>query len=81
LTLRIELSIIPFGDEDEKRVIETINVSNLGPADRPDLFQYVVEHNDYKNYDNDTLRVLHNRRQGALKLAQIALQELNGAHI
>ena len=77
MTLRIELSIIPFGDESKKRVIETMNVSNvtlkegdigIGVPDR-----YVVEYNSYKNYTDDTPRVSHFRSDGAIALAIKAL--------
>lgn len=83
MTLRVELSIIPFGDETKKRVIETINISNLGVAevqgrlslDDPE-YEYVVEHNDYKKFDDHTPRVYHLRHHGALMLAWKALDRL-----
>jgi len=83
VTLRVELSIIPFGDETKKRVIETINISNLGVAEVPGRltlddpeYEYVVEHNDYKKFDDNTLRVYHKRNDGALRLAAEALDRV-----
>lgn len=78
MTLRVTLEIVPFGDESKKRIIETINVSNLGryQGDDSDLFQYVIEHNNYKNYTDTTPRVSHFRKDGAICLAYKALQHL-----
>lgn len=79
MTLRVEISIIPFGDEDKKRVIETLNISNItfkeGCSATGEDF-YVIEHNDYKNYNEDTPRVHHQRKDGALTLVKLALKKL-----
>lgn len=74
MTLRVELSIIPFGDETKKRVIETFNISNISmletfPQQQDDDDLYVVEHNTYKKYDDDSYRLLHKRKHGAIELA------------
>lgn len=74
MTLRVELSIIPFGDETKKRVIETINISNLGVT-RENICEYVVEHNSYKSYEDGTPRVYHDRDDGAIWLAAKALEK------
>ena len=78
MTLRIEISIVPFGDESKKKVIETFNVSNITlmekfPDQEVDDNLYVVEHNDYKNYNKDNYRLLHKRHHGAIELASKVL--------
>lgn len=78
MTLRIEISIIPFGDETEKKVIETFNISNITmwetfPDQEVGDNLYVVEHNDYKNYNEDNYRLLHKRQNGAIELASKVL--------
>lgn len=76
MTMRVEISIIPLGDESRKRVIETFNISNItfeeGPLNGKD--HYVVEHNDYKNYSSSTPRVEHRRSDGAIQLVIKALK-------
>jgi len=78
MTLRVEISIIPFGNESKKRVIETVNISNVSFTETTEIGydKYVIEHNNYKNYDKDTPRVTHIRQQGALTLARKALERL-----
>lgn len=73
MTLRVEISIIPFGNEDEKRVIETLNISNILPTP---ISTYVIERNSYKKYDEDTPRVTHSRTDGALVLVRKAIEAL-----
>lgn len=73
MTLRVILQIVPFGNEDKAYTIETLNISNIkqngfGNCD------YVIEHNDYRNYTDDTPRVNHNRQDGALELVRKALE-------
>lgn len=75
MTLRITIEIVPFGVEAKKRVIETINVSNITPG-HDDPAEYVIEHNDYKHYNETTPRVRHRRDDGALVLARKALEEI-----
>lgn len=80
MTLRVTLEIVPFGDEDQKYVIETVNISNMGPDeewDDPSICEYIIEHNEYKKFSKPLLAVSHNRKQGALVLAELALAELN----
>lgn len=77
MTMRITISIVPFGREKDEYTIETINVSNLGTTDLRE-WEYVVEHNSYKNYDHTTPRVFHERSKGAIALAAKALEKLSG---
>jgi hypothetical protein len=79
MTLRVKISIVPFGDESKEYEIERLNISNrsfeegdLPNGDCP----YVVEHNSYKNFDENTSRVSHSRSDGALVLVRKALEEL-----
>ena len=77
MTLRVEISIVPFGEEANKRVIETLNISNVTPTRRNDeRHEYVIEHNEYKNYSLDTPRVSHYRPDGALWLVRRALERV-----
>lgn len=81
MTLRVELSIIPFGEEDKKRIIETINISNDGISvnerwAEDGYYNYLVEHNEYKKYTDETLRISHRRADGAIRLAGSALMAL-----
>lgn len=74
MTLRVTLSIVPFGEEDKERVIEVINISNLGQLQGNNCI-YVVEKNSYKEYEEGTPRVLHDRDDGAIWLAAKALEK------
>lgn len=85
MTLRVILQIVPFGDESQIKEIGRLNISNVshkegrGVAEYPDGShddRYVIEVNDYKNYNDKTPRVFHKRSQGAWKLVQIALNKL-----
>lgn len=79
MTLRIELSIIPFGIEEEKRIIEVLNISNVsfdeGITETGEN-TYVIEHNNYKNYGELTPRVFHKRSDSALTLLRKSLEVL-----
>lgn len=74
MTLRVELSIIPFGDESKKRVIHQINISNISlhPGDN---CKYGVEVDKYKTEKYDSI-VDHRRSLGALKLVHSVFEEL-----
>ncbi|CAB4139165.1 hypothetical protein UFOVP346_25 [uncultured Caudovirales phage] len=74
MTLRIDVSIVPFGDESEIRNIYTVNVSNLGTLDG-DLCEYGVEVDKYKTKDYDTY-VTHHRSDGAMMLVLKAITEV-----
>ena len=75
MTLRLELSIIPFGDEDGKRIIKTINISNLGSVDDNGICLYGVEVDKYKTRKYDCT-VTHKRSDGAETLVRKLLQDL-----
>lgn len=79
MTLRVTLEIVPFGNETEKRVIETINISNISFKEKSDdgCDVYVVERNSYKTYDENNIRIHHYRKDGALLLSALALKELS----
>lgn len=74
MTLRIDVSIVPFGNEDEIRNIHTINVSNLG-ALGDGLYEYGIEVDKYKTNDYDT-HVTHYRDDGSLMLVLKAMTEV-----
>ena len=72
MTLRVRLSIVPFGDESQEREIHQINISNLGEMDALERDVYGVEVDKYEkgNYD---LYLPHQRADGAMKLVADAL--------
>lgn len=79
MTLRVTLEIIPFGVEEDRRVIRTINISNISnkePCDDPSYNTYVVEIDEYKQYDGYNLRVFHKREDGAENLVYKTLEGL-----
>jgi hypothetical protein len=79
MTLRVTFEIVPFGEEDNKRKIREINISNLGPANkdllRSDVCEYGVEIDKYKTDDYD-YRVVHNRNDGDISLVNLVLKEV-----
>lgn len=72
MTLRVEISIIPFGDEKKKRVLETFNISNSGLSNK-EGFEYFIEHNEYKTGKKNLPSLRHKREEGAIALASKAL--------
>ena len=78
MTLRVTLEIIPFGDEERARTIKTVNISNVTFKEgaRDNVHNYVVEVDSYKNYNDETLRISHNRSDGAETLVKKALEAL-----
>ena len=79
MTLRIQVSIVPFGDETKKREILTLNISNVthkdgrGPNGED---TYIIEKNDYKNYTDQTPRLHHHRDDGFEALVIAALEKV-----
>lgn len=79
MTLRVRIEIVPFGDETKKRELLTLNVSNVtfdegrGPNEED---TYVVEKNQYKQYDDTTPKVFHNRLDGFEALVIAALERV-----
>lgn len=49
MTLRVTIEIVPFGEESQKRTIETINISNWEQIGF-DLYNYRIEDNRYKEF-------------------------------
>ena len=76
MTLRVKISIVPFGNETKEYVIETINISNVGEGSGA-TYKYVVEHNKYKKVDENTPTVEHLRADGPLSLVKKAIEKLN----
>lgn len=74
MTLRIRVSIVPFGDEEQEREIHQINISNLGMVDLG-VCDYGVELDKYKTREYDT-RLEHSRSDGPLSLVSKVLQKL-----
>lgn len=74
MTLRVTIEIIPFGVEEDARVIDVINISNVGRKMDPTFHRYLVEHNCYKT--GKGLNIVHRREDGALALAALALDEI-----
>lgn len=75
MTLRVTLEIVPYGNEDQKYTIETVNISNLGATDLG-VYQYGIEYNKYKTGEYDAV-VEHTRKDGATKLVELAMGAVN----
>jgi hypothetical protein len=76
MTLRVRISIVPFGDEEKEREIHQINISNLG--DTGDKFGeclYGVELDKYKTEKYD-VEIAHKRQDGPLELVYKAISRL-----
>ena len=76
MTLRVTIEIVPFGEESQKRTIETINISNWEQIGF-DLYNYRIEDNRYKEFREDDEWVEHSRKDGALILVSKALAKLD----
>ena len=75
MTLRVRISIVPFGDESQEREIHQINISNLGDTgDEIGSCLYGVEVDKYKTSEYD-VHVHHRREDGPLLLSAMALDE------
>jgi hypothetical protein len=75
MTLRVRISIVPFGDEDLEREIHQINISNLASLGLG-LWEYGIEVDKYKTGDYD-FKLTHQRQDGPLVLVNKVLTELN----
>lgn len=74
MTLRVTLSIVPFGEEENIRMIKEINISNLGNSGIGECI-YGVEVGKYKTFDYD-FTVEHRRSDGAEALVEKVLSKL-----
>ena len=72
MTLRVRISIVPFGDESQEKEIHQINISNLGMFG--DYYKYGVEVDKYKTGEYEAY-VRHRREDGPLLLSAMALDE------
>ena len=72
MTLRVRISIVPFGDESKEREIHQINISNLG--DKFGEYKYGVEVDKYNTGEYD-VHVYHRREDSPLLLSAMALDE------
>lgn len=75
MTLRVKISIVPHGVEEEEYTIHTLNISNMGTTDFRE-WEYIVELDQYKKYDDNTPRVFHKRDDGALLLVHKAIERV-----
>lgn len=74
MTLRVRISVVPFGDETQEREIHQINISNLTMKGNG-VYEYGIELNKYKTGDYDA-KVKHYREDGAVALVNTALEKL-----
>lgn len=76
MTLRIRISVVPFGDEEKEHEIHQINISNEGGmGDKYGDYLYGVEVDKYKTGEYDFL-VYHKRQDGALQLVRKVMREV-----
>lgn len=72
MTLRVTLEVVPFGIEDNKRTIKTINIHNIGQthSQDPDQCEYSFD------VDGNTApeTVIHFRSEGAPELVRKVLE-------
>jgi len=78
MTLRVTISVVPFGNEDNEYELHQINISNLGPTGSPkdDDWVYGVEVDKYKTEEYDFTEI-HHRPHGALVLASTVLNKVS----
>lgn len=79
MTLRVTLSIVPYGVEEDIYDIHTINISNLGSyPTQLDVYRYGVEVDEYKKPDVLDYKyvVSHKRDDGPLQLVMQALEKV-----
>jgi hypothetical protein len=86
MTLRCDISIIPFGDEDYEIPISRLDIHNIGTVESlgfgNDICNYKVEYFDFDHFHKTLVKVSdyevqnHNRRDGAEVLVQKALRAL-----
>ncbi len=70
--LKIEVTLVPFGDESRKRVLETLVIYNTGThKDRPRKGHYVVVHGGEHVHIGD-----FDRHKNALELVEVAIELL-----
>lgn len=71
MTLRCTLEIVPFGEEDAKRTISTINIHNSLDVDAEGRYRY------YGDVDGkDISNIWHYRKHGAHHLLNLFLEEM-----
>ena len=75
MTLRVRVSIVPFGNEDDEYEIHQINISNIGATNTPDVFLYGVEVDKYKTFEYDEI-LQHDRTKDALELVRKTLERV-----
>lgn len=76
MTIRVTLEVVPLGEENQKRTIEVINISNWEQIGF-DLYSYRIEDNIYKEFQAEDQWVEHSRKDGALSLVAKALTKLD----
>ncbi len=74
MTLRVRISIVPFGDETQEREIHQINISNLKDWGLG-FAEYGVEVDRYKTDEYD-FRLMHMRQEGALELVAKVMEKI-----
>lgn len=74
MTLRVRISVVPFGDETQEREIHQINVSNLRDWGLG-FAEYGVEVDKYKTEDYD-FNLMHMRQEGALELVAKVMEKI-----
>ena len=73
MTLRVTISVVPFGNEESEYELDQINISNIGSY--KGLTTYGVEINKYKTWEYDFF-VQHKREDGSTELARKVLERL-----
>lgn len=76
MTLRVEIGIVPFGVEEEKRTIVTFDIFNKGPVEFGHC-EYGIIEIDHERSDAGLYEqtVFHRRHLGALALVKKVLEK------
>lgn len=79
MTLRCTIEIVPFGDEERKRTIGVLNISNIGRIGWDD-YAYEAKLEELERPRSiDPVTFEHARADGAWRCVQRALEAIEGA--
>ena len=75
--MRVTIEILPYGREDQKYLIQTIDIWNTGKRNKHGKYRY--EFSDSSNPDNSDGMLYHDRDRGAAALAARVLNRYTNA--
>lgn len=79
MTLRVNISIVPYGVEENEYQIARIDIHNLRQIEDQGFGNQICEYKaEFKKFEDwewkitDTASLIHNRRDGSVRLAEMA---------